>query len=302
MSLVMGIDGGGSTVRVVITDATLAARGQATGPTANPSAAGRARAAEVIQTAMRAALAAAGCEAEQIAAVGIGVAGAAATHAADWLRQTVAGVLPGALIVPSSDYEIALTGGRGAREGVLVLAGTGSLVYGVNAAGEARLVGGWGYLLGDQGSGYWLGLHGLRVVIAAAEGLGPQTALSEALLAALKLETPRALIPWLYRRDAPPIREVAALAPLVLDAARAGDEMAVAIVTGGAAYLAAACKAVQQQLGLAMTQLVCTGSLLTTPNPLSEQLRQALALPDLPLPLHPPVIGAALLALDALHT
>lgn len=95
-----------------------------------------------IQNAVRAALDAAGVSHERVAVVGIGVAGAAASHSAGWLREVVSGVTPGARVVPSADYEIALVGALGRRRGVLILAGTGSLAYGVNARGRSALAGG----------------------------------------------------------------------------------------------------------------------------------------------------------------
>jgi len=104
--VVMGIDGGGSGVRVVIATPDLAICGQSEGPAANPSVIGTDAAAVTIQAAMRAALDAAGLAADQIAAVGIGVAGAATTHSAGWLRQVVAAVMPQARIISSTDYEI----------------------------------------------------------------------------------------------------------------------------------------------------------------------------------------------------
>ena len=84
-------------------------------------------------------------------------------------------MLPAAQIALSSDVEIALVGALGQRLGIVVLAGTGSAAYGVNRAGDALLVGGWGYLLGDEGSGYWIGAEALRL-LARASGSAPGSA------------------------------------------------------------------------------------------------------------------------------
>ncbi len=293
----MGIDGGGSTIRVVIAMPDLAVLGESQGPTANPSAIGAEAAAQVVQTAMHAALDAAGLRPDQIAAVGIGIAGAAARHSAAWLRATVAEVTPQAAIVPSADYEIALVGALGERRGVLVLAGTGSLAYGVNAAGETALVGGWGYLLDDQGSGYWIGLQGLQAVVQADDGRGPATTLTPTLLDALGLGKPLDLIPWLYRSETPRTREIAHLAPLVLDQAAACDPVAQQIVTQAVEELAGAAQTVMRRLKLEQPRWAFTGGLLTTANPVSEGLCRTLGLDRLPTPRYAPVIGAALLAL-----
>ena len=292
----MGIDGGGSAVRVVIVTPDLAIHGQSEGPTANPSVVGREAAAQTIQIAMRQALGAAGLSPDQIAAAGIGVAGAAEAHSAAWLRGVVGAVLPGARVAPSADYETALVGAFGERRGVLVLAGTGSLAYGVNDAGQSALVGGWGYLIGDEGSGYWIGREGLRAVVRAGDGRGPATALTRPLLDALQLATPRDLIPWLYGSVPVPTRDVANLAPLVLAGAAAGDAVAGEIVSRAAEELAQAAWAVARRLGIDRPWLAFAGGLLTSPNPLSQALCDRLGLSALPLPRHPPVIGAAILA------
>ena len=295
----MGIDGGGSGIRIVIVTPDLAICGQSEGPTANPGIVGAETAATTIQQAMRAALDAAGLAAGQIAAVGIGIAGAAAYHSADWLHRVVAAMTPQARIVPSADYEIALVGALGRREGVLILAGTGSLAYGVNAAGQTALVGGWGYLLDDAGGGYWLGVRALEAVARAADGRGPATTLTPALLAALALRQAQDLIAWLYRADAPRTREIAQLAPLVLGQAEAGDPVAQDIVAKASDELALAAQTVIRRLDMDAPPIAFAGSLLTGDNPLSRALCTALGLAALPAPRFPPAIGAALLALSA---
>jgi N-acetylglucosamine kinase-like BadF-type ATPase len=295
--LYLGIDGGGSGLRVALADGDLNLYGQASGPAANPSAVGRGRAAAIIQAGIRAALG--DLSPESVAAVGIGVAGAAASHSADWLLEVVRAVLPQTRVAPSADYEIALVGALGQRLGLLVLAGTGALAYGVNSAGESVLVGGWGYALGDEGSGYWLGLEGLRAVLRADDGRGPETALTATLLSALGLGAARELIPWLYRGAASRPAQLAGLAPLVLAAARLGDPCAVEIVSRGADELALAAHAVLRRLALSAPRIAFAGGLLSAPNLLSESLCHLLGLGDLPQPLHPPVMGAVLLAREA---
>jgi glucosamine kinase len=290
----MGIDGGGSGLRVAIADADLVLHGRAEAPPANPSTVGRPRAAAIVQAAMRAALG--DLAPQRIAAAAIGLAGAAASHSADWLRAVVGAVLPQARIIASADYEIALVGALGQRCGLLVLAGTGALAYGVNAAGESALAGGWGYLMGDEGSGYWLGLQGLRAIARAEDGRGPETMLQQALLPALGLTTARDLIPWLYGETPAPTATVAALAPLLLEAARQGDGCAIAIVRQAAQELHLAAQTVMRRLALPAQPIALAGGLLQEPNPLSEALCGLLCLDRIPRPLHPPVMGAVLLA------
>lgn len=292
----LGVDGGGSTVRAVVVDAHLTLLGEASGPAANPNTLGRDEAAARIVAALRAALASAGAAPEQARAVGLGVAGADAAHSADWLRAVAAAAAPRAHAVLSSDYEIALVGAHGARQGLLLLAGTGSLAYGVNAAGASALAGAWGYLLGDEGGGYWLGLAGLRAVARADDGRGRPTALTAALPGALGLDSSRgALVTWLYA--APRVSEVARLAPLVLDCAAHGDRVAGGLVAAAARELAQAARAVRRRLRLdASAPPAFSGSLLTTDTPLRAGVCHLLGIRAPVVPRYPPVMGAALLA------
>jgi glucosamine kinase len=294
---VVGIDGGGTSARAVVTDANLVIYGESKVESVNPVVVGKEVAAERIHAAVREALEIAGIAPEAVRAAGIGVAGAAATHSEAWLREAVTGVLPAAVVVPSTDYEIALVGAHGKREGVLVLAGTGSLAYGVNAAGESLLAGGYGYLLGDEGGGYWVGLHGLKAVIAASEGRAAQTLLTDLLLGTLKLSTTRELIPWLYRSETPRVRDIAALAPLVVDCA-GSDQAANDIVMAGAQHLETYASTVVKRLSIEEPAIAFAGSLLGSHNALSDALCARLGLETPPVPLYPPMIGAALLALE----
>jgi N-acetylglucosamine kinase-like BadF-type ATPase len=300
MTYFMGVDGGGSTVRVVIVTSDLAVQAEYIGPAVNPSVVGRDEAAARIQAALRESLRQAGLAPEQVRRVGIGVAGASNRYswASAWLRGVVQGVLSTAHVVPSADYEIALVGAHGQRLGILLLAGTGSLAYGVNAAGQSALVGGWGYLMGDEGSGYWLGSQALRAVVRMVDRRGQRTTLYDAVLNTLNVSDPLDLIPWLYG-ESPRVREVARLAPLVLDCAAQGDSLARDLVETGARELALAVRAVVHQLALHGQQPAFTGSLLNAPNPLSMRVCQLLGMPAIPVPHYTPVIGAALLARDA---
>ena len=294
--VVMGIDGGGSTLRVVITDADLNIIGQSEGGTANPSVIGHEAAAQLIHKQIQVALESAGLAAAQIEAVAAGIAGASATHSADWLDKVLRPALPQALIVPSSDVEIALVGAHARREGILVLAGTGSVAYGINASGQAAQVGGWGYLIGDEGSGYWLGLQAIQAVTQAVDGRASETTLTEVILKTLALDMPRQLIAWLYRSETPRTPDIARLAPLVI-AAAAVDPTARYILVHGAQALSDHVTALQQQLEMPNTAIALAGGLLDQPNPYALMLCEKLGLAEFPIAKYPPVMGAALLAL-----
>jgi glucosamine kinase len=296
MTHFMGIDGGGSNVRVAITTSAMAICAQSHGPAVNPSSVGRAQSAASIQAAMHEALTAASMNPDQIAAVAIGVAGAPAAFAESWLRETVAAVIPHTLIVPSSDNEIALVGANGERFGVLLLAGTGSVAHGINATGEWVQVGGWGYLLGDEGSGFRLGIEAIKAVMQAFDGRGKPTCLTSKILAELQLASEWELIAWLYQPNETIIRRVAQLAPLILEIAATGDEVARTIIEINAQAMAEMGYAVIRRLALETPKIAFAGSILAHDNLLSRRLCELLGLSALPIPRYPPVVGAALLA------
>jgi N-acetylglucosamine kinase-like BadF-type ATPase len=296
MTYIIGIDGGGSTIRAAVFSPDLTQHSQFIGETVNPSLIGREESARRIQHAIRAAADDAKLDLEQIAAVGLGVAGAAKVHSEGWLREIVGEILPDARVAASSDYEIALVGAHGEREGALILAGTGSLAYGVNKAGESWLAGGWGYLLGDEGSGYWLGAQALRAAARMADGRGRETVLTPLFIKTLNLEKPLDLTPWLYQNSPPRARDVAQLAPLVLECARSGDVVATEIISKGAYELALAGRSVIRQLHLNPQKIAFAGSLLAEANPLSTLLCELLGLQAIPHALYAPVVGAAILA------
>jgi glucosamine kinase len=292
----MGIDGGGSTLRVVIVTETLTPLAQVQRSTANPSVIGREASAALIQEAMREALAQTRA---QVEAVGIGVAGASAVYASDWLISVVQSALPGAVVFPSSDNEIALVGAHGARCGVMVLAGTGSVALALDAHAQPVQAGGWGYLLGDEGSGFWLALETLRACARWADGRAPEAYnLAQQMMSALGVSRPVDLIPWLYRQP-PPTRELAQHASLVLEAP-ATDACAQEIVARGAHALAEITRSVIARAQLQAPAIQFCGGLLTFDNSLSAALCNELGLAIRPVPMYPPVIGAALLAMQTL--
>lgn len=297
MTHLIGIDGGGSSIRVAVFTPQLERLAQFSGETVNPSIIGRDESARRIQAAIVAVLQETGLTTRDISAVGAGIAGAANTHSQDWLQDVLQTALPHSRITISSDYEIALVGAHGKREGLLVLAGTGSLAYGINPQGVTALAGAWGYLIGDEGSGYWLGAQGIRAAVRAADGRAAPTLLTGRILSALNLTQPLEIIPWLYRSESPRMRDVAALAPLVLATAADSDPTAQAIVSEAAEELALAAQAVTTRLDFPAAPVAFAGSLLSQSNPLSDALCQHLNLPAIPPTQYDAVTGAAVLAL-----
>lgn len=290
----MGIDGGGSNLRVVIVNEQMQIQAITKRGTANPNIIGRESSAELIQSAMRETLSQANVE---VSGVGIGIAGASAVYARDWLQSLVHVVLPDVFVAAASDNEIALVGANGAREGILLLAGTGSVTFGVNKAGDSKQVGGWGYLLGDEGSGYWIGMQALRAFVQACDGqLQIATTLKHRIFDELKLSSPTDVLAWVYGQKPTPVAEVAKLARIVLEEAENGDNQAQQIIVSAAQHLAHLAQTTIRELNMIEPKIAFAGGLLESPNILSAQVMQKLAVAEHPQAQYPPMIGAALLA------
>lgn len=294
----MGIDGGGSKLRIALANSQLNVLSSLRAGGANPNIIGRAAARAQVRRGIRALLERAGLQAEDITAAAIGIAGASNLHSEPWLVETVKPVLPASCLAPSSDLEIALVGALAQRHGILLLAGTGSAAYGSAPTGERLQIGGWGYLLGDEGSSYWIGIQLLKQFVNEYDSgaAGRLTDLSQACLNALGLSQARDLIAWIYRSETAPVERVASLAPIVLQGADAGEAHALQIVRRAADMLVSQVETLRRRLNYERAPIAFAGGLLDNANALSEEVARRLALPERPTAKHPPVIGAALLA------
>jgi N-acetylglucosamine kinase-like BadF-type ATPase len=148
-----------------------------------------------------------------------------------------------------NDALIALVAGAGQPTGVVLVAGTGSIAYGVNHARTAARSGGWGPVLADEGSGYWMGRRALVAIMRHADGRGPRTALTPMVLARLGLSRPDDLVNEVY--EGPERRQlVAGLGPLVEEARAGGDAVAAEILREAAVELVQAAGSVITRLGM----------------------------------------------------
>lgn len=202
------------------------------------------------------------------------------------------------------DAWIALVAGSPGRTGIVIVAGTGSIAFGVDSLGRTARSGGWGYLLGDEGSAYWLGHAAVRHAIRASDGRGPQTLLLERVLARLGIAQPQDLVEWFYGQEQVRTR-IAELAGLVEQAATEGDETAQDLLDQAARHLTRAARAVDRQLTLDLPYpLVLSGGAFRACPSLVRRIEARLD--DLPrarvarLEVEP-ASGAVALALDLLR-
>lgn len=278
MALYVGMDAGGTRTRAAVLDAAGTLRGAATGPGANPVSHAPERAFDVLADTLRAALR--GLPAGEVRGLVLGLAGAGTSGGiavADLARA--AGLTCPANVV--GDVVTAFVAGTAEPDGTVLVSGTGATAVRIVGRREAAVADGNGWLLGDDGSGLWLGREAVRAALAALDGRGAPTALLPAVTGAL-LGAP--LAPGAGRRGTerlvaaahaqPPVA-LARLAPLVSAAAAAGDDVAGGIVARAVDALVAAVTAVRP--GTERTPIVLAGSVLTGPTPVADRTRDALA-------------------------
>jgi N-acetylglucosamine kinase-like BadF-type ATPase len=156
---------------------------------------------------------------------------------------------PAVRIDVTHDAIAALYAGNPAGCGVVLISGTGSIAFGRNDEGDERRAGGWGYLIGDEGSAVWLGLEGLRAAAHHADGRGAGTSITAHVLRELGVQSFMEVIPQLYGRPHPAPAILAAVRAVGRAAAEA-DAIAVSIVQRGAHALARAASVVAAELRL----------------------------------------------------
>ena len=246
MTYFLGVDGGQSGTTAVIGDETGRVLGTGEAGPCNHAQAGEGRA--KLERAVTASVAAACAQA--------GVdAGVAAFEAAcfgmsggpDDKREILARILRAKRLIVTTDAAIALAGATENGQGIVAIAGTGSIAYGRNAEGRTARAGGWGYVFGDEGGAFDIVRQAVRAALRMEEGWGPATALHRLVLEALGVTDANAAVHRLYTDDWPRSR-AAALAPLVDEAACDGDPVAIEIVHNAAMQLALLAGAVRGQL------------------------------------------------------
>jgi N-acetylglucosamine kinase-like BadF-type ATPase len=155
-----------------------------------------------------------------------------------------------------NDALIALVAGAGDEPGIVIIAGTGSIAYGRNARGEAARAGGWGHMIGDEGSAYWIGREALAAVMRAADGRGPITRLASDAVAHFGVDDAPGLPRMVYDSEVP-LLNVAALGPLVQHASDRGDAVAHHILERAADELVLAAQSVAARLEMRGDPFTC---------------------------------------------
>lgn len=229
--LFLGIDGGGTRCRARLADAGGRTLGEGVGGAANIRL-GLDVAWAAIMEAADAALAQAGLGREVLYATFIGLGLAGITNEADQQRVAVSAPVTFAGLLSDTDAYTACLGAHAGADGGILISGTGSAAQ-IIVNGVGRGIGGWGFEVSDLGSGASMGRDAVKAALLGHDGMGPQTDLTRAVMAALGGDPP-AVVAWVG-----PARpgDYGTLAPLVLDHARKGDVVAERLVREQADYL-----------------------------------------------------------------
>jgi len=247
--LLVGIEGGGTKTTCLVVGSDGSVKGAGSGGPSNVLAVGKDRARESVRAAVRGATGGRGLD-EEALAVCAGAAGAGSPEGKRMMQEVLQELHLSGRCVVVHDGVISLMAATGGRPGIVIAAGTGSMCFGMNSSGKYARSSGWGYVLGDEGSGYDIARRAMTAALRAHDLRGPQTALEQKLVKRLGLSSIEDLVKLVYV-DAMPRDQMSALAPLVLEAAREGDAVAIDILSHAGTELGLAVVAVAKQLGMA---------------------------------------------------
>ncbi|MBI1816404.1 MAG: hypothetical protein HYR72_15610 [Deltaproteobacteria bacterium] len=304
--MLLALDAGGSSTRCLVARSDGTVLGRGLGGPGNHILSGWETARASIIDAVGQACAMAPCEATSI---GCAVAGSAGVGPNGEGREVIEALLteqlPLARVQAIGDMVAAFWGALATDFGVVVAAGTGSVCYGRNERGESRQVGGWGHIMGDEGSAYDIAVRALRAVARATDGRGPHTTLCERIAAAMEVTDFMGIAVRVYgepmSRDA-----IARLAITVTAAAAAGDAVAQTILAEAGAELGLAAVTTLRALELdrIAAPVAYTGAVFGAGDavivPFATAIAAACPLTRIAAPEFPPTVGAFKLALRAL--
>jgi N-acetylglucosamine kinase-like BadF-type ATPase len=301
----LGVDGGASKTVALVTDENGEPLGDGLAGPSNHLRVGIETASRNIERAVNKALVAADVTSREIVWAYCGIAGA--DHPAH--RQEVVDSLsiffPRGNFTVDNDARIALTGAVGYGGGVVVIAGTGSVAFGRNEDGSEARAGGWGPILGDEGSGFGIAREALAAIVRAWDGRGPDTGMTAVLQREWSMKPED--IPRFVYAPATHTDDIARFGKLAIEAAEAGDTVARAILEKGGRELGECVVAVARRLDMLGERFPVsyTGGAFNAGPLLLEPMRGIIsaAAPSATIapPEKTPVQGAAMMAMRAAH-
>lgn len=299
----LGVDGGGTKTSYAVIDADGLVRARHVGPSVSHLAQGFARATDVLLDGIAAALHEAALAPADLTYAFLGLPSYGEDSATTALMDSMpARLLDVARYRCGNDMVCSWAGSLACDDGISVIAGTGSMAYGEYAGRTAR-AGGWGELIGDEGSAYWIAREGMNLFSRMSDGRAPRDLLYELVRARVGITVDLDLCARVYGEGVSPRSAFAAFAPLVHEAARAGDAQAAEIFRRGVDELVQCVQAVRRSLQVPDDEVLPvsnTGGVFQGGALMLDAFRAALLHAHPPFahrePQYQPDIGAALYA------
>jgi N-acetylglucosamine kinase-like BadF-type ATPase len=299
MAYVTGWDGGGTKTAVVYMNMDGAVLGRAVFGPLNPNGASYEQVAATVREAVAGMKNIPGGLLDCVC-LQVGFAGASNPSGRKLLEDAIRAEGYSGELRLSGDHETMLYGAVG-REGAVLISGTGSVALGRNSKGETFRCGGWGYLIGDEGSGYAIGRDILKAVAKANDGCGLPTCLTELVFETQHISGMGELVRFVYDPNADKSR-IASLAPLLTEALFKGDETANVIAGRAAEELVLLAATVIGRLSLEAGDIAFSGSILTQMTAIRQkveaELKSRFPLLSFIEPRQDAVTGAAAMALE----
>ncbi|MBO9600764.1 MAG: ATPase [Cohnella sp.] len=241
---------------------------------------------------------------ENVAHICIGAAGVSNPLVVDLLEKHVRDNGYAGPLTLTGDQETALYGAQNAMQGIILIAGTGSICFGVNAKGEQHRAGGFGHLIDDEGSGYQIGRDLLSLLVQVEDGRVTDTIVPGLVYEQLGLRTVKEIVGFVYDRHTTK-KEIAKLAPIMTTACDRGDAKALELAERSAIGLFKLAVPVIERLKLHESPIAIAGSVLLKSRFVKEALERKLAHSyphtKLILPIKDASYGAVLLARSKLN-
>ena len=301
MKYLIGMDGGGTKTKCVLTDINLKPIHETTGRPSNFLVIGTEKVSETILNLISDIATSQNISPTEIESIVLGTTGGGRRSDAEILEaQIKKDALQKSITINQflveSDARIALEGAFSGKAGSILIAGTGSIMFGKDESGEIHRVGGFGRFIGDEGSGYRIGRIGLNAVARYFDGRAKQTKIAELLEQEFSISSSEELITEVYRNNF----NIPSVTPLVFEAAESGDKIAQRILEDEANELFLHISAMKIKLDVSLLNVSLVGSLLTTANYFSYLFNEMVVRKFNDVQIkeaeHSPEFGAAIMA------
>ncbi len=304
MAFYIGLDGGGTKTKCVIVDEQMNVLSELVGGPSNFLVFGVDEVTESLFNLITDSIKQAGINTSEIASVLLGTAGAGRREDAErleksFIQKVTEANLPIKKFVVESDARIALEGAFSGKLGSILIAGTGSIMFGKDPQGNIHRVGGFGRILGDEGSGFHIGRSGLTAIAKQFDGRGESTKLTTLLKEKFSIANSKELILAVYKNNF----DIPTVAPLVIQAAEEGDSICKAIIQTEVDELLLHIKSMKKLIDEDELKVSLIGGTITTDNfyaRLFKEKANNIKGVKITEPELEPAIGAALLAKEVL--